>query len=318
MNSLKELAKALKKSKKVALFTHISPDSDALGSVFAMYHALNSLGKQAVIFIEENYSDANKHLIDEKLINRDVCNSADFDTFLCCDASSLQRLGKYADVFDIKNNTIVLDHHYCTKHIARFNHVDASMSSCSELVYELLKIMKVRFNNKILSYIYMGLTSDTNSFINSNTNAHSFKVAYELAKAGVDMNAINEALFRSVTKTEIRFKQFLWTNYKIDKDIAYIIVRYKDLQELQGDNKDCSGYSAKLLTIDKVKYSFSLVEKEPGLISLSMRSRKGSNVRSVAEKLGGGGHICAAGAKFKGTNLNKIKKEIIQSIRDQQ
>ena len=318
MNSLKELAKVLKKSKKIALFTHISPDSDALGSIFAVYHALRSLGKEATIFIEENYSDANKHLIDEKLINRDECNSAEFDTFFCCDASSLQRLGKYAENFDLKNNTLVLDHHYCTKYIAKYNYIDASMSSCSELVYELLKVMKVKFNNKMLSYIYMGLTSDTNSFVNSNTNAHSFKVAYELALAGVDMNFINEALFRSVTKTEIRFKQFLWTNYKIDKDIAYVIVKYKDLQELQGDNKDCSGYSAKLLTIDKIKYSFSLVEKEPGVISLSMRSRKGSNVRSVAEKLGGGGHICAAGAKFKGSNLNKIKKEIIQAIREQQ
>ena len=163
----------------------------------------------------------------------------------------------------------------------------------------------------------MGLTSDTNSFVNSNTNAHSFKVAYELAKAGVDMNAINEALFRSVTKREIRFKQFLWTNYKIDKEIAYIVVSYKNLQELKGDHKDCSGFSAKLLTIDHVKYSFSLVEKEPGVLTLSMRSRKGSNVRSVAEKLGGGGHICAAGAKFQGKNLSKIKNEIIEAIRNQ-
>ncbi|MBQ8444406.1 MAG: hypothetical protein IJX25_03545, partial [Clostridia bacterium] len=100
-----------------------------------------------------------------------------------------------------------------------------------------------------------------------------------------------------------------------DKDIAYILMDYKTLQSLKGNSTDCSGYSSKLLTIENINYSFSLIEKEPGLMTLSMRSRAGYNVRLASEKLGGGGHSCAAGAKINATSLNKIKKEVIDAIR---
>ncbi|MBQ8908898.1 MAG: bifunctional oligoribonuclease/PAP phosphatase NrnA [Clostridia bacterium] len=316
MNSLKDLSKVLKKSKKVALFTHINPDSDALGSVFALYYALKTMGKDAEIFVKGDISDVQKRLIDAKVINSGECNINLFDTYMCCDVSDLKRLGDYADVFNLKNNTIVLDHHIATQLIGKYNHIDASISSCTELVYDLLKLMKTHFNSKILTCIYMGLTSDTNSFINSNTNEHSFKVAYEIAKFGLDLTAINEIMYKSVSKKEVAFKQYLWTNYKLDKDIAYVLMDYKTLQSLSGNSTDCSGFSSKLLTLDNVNYSFSIIEKEPGVLSISMRSRAGYNVRSAAEKLGGGGHSCAAGAKAQGTTLSKLKKVVIDAIRN--
>jgi len=151
--------------------------------------------------------------------------------------------------------------------------------------------------------------------VNSNTNAHSFKVAYEIAKMGFDANPINEIIYKSVSKKEIAFKQYLWNNYKQDQDIAYILVNNKTLKEMKGDSTDCSNYSAKLLTIDKINYSFSIIEKEPGVLSVSLRSRAGYNVRLTAEQLGGGGHSCAAGAKVKGTSLNTVKKQILDIIK---
>jgi len=318
MNSLKDLAKALKKSNKVALFTHKGPDSDALGCVFAMYYGLKSLGKEAEIFISDEIPYVNKKLVDMKSINIGECNPSLFDTFMCCDVSEPHRIGSNTNnIFNLTNNTIVLDHHLTCQLTGRYNYIDASISSCSELVYDLLKLMKVKFNTKILSSVYMGLTSDTNSFINTNTNAHSFKIAYEIAKSGIDLNPINETIYKSVSKKEIKFKQFLWNNYKTTKDIAYIIIDQKTLTELNGNGNDCSNYSAKLLTMENINYSFSLIEKEPGIISVSMRCRAGYNVRTVTEKLGGGGHTCAADAKIKGTNFNKVKKEIISIIRQQ-
>lgn len=316
MNSLKDLAKVLKKSKKIALFTHINPDSDAIGSVFALFYAFRATGKEVDIFIEDKLPSPNKRIVDETVVKTGECNVADYDTFMCCDVSDLNRLGKYSQVYDLKNNTIVLDHHMTTKLIGRYNYIDASISSASELVYDLLKLMKIKMTNKVLTCIYMGLTSDTGSFINSNTNEHSFKVAHEIARAGVDMNFVNEILFKSVTKKQIGFKQYLWNNYKLEKDIAYIVVDYKTLQELKGDYSDCSNFSAKLIQIENIKYSFSLIEREPGFVSLSLRSRAGYNVRAVAEKLGGGGHICASGAKFQAANITKIKKEVLKAIKE--
>ncbi|MBO5394382.1 MAG: DHH family phosphoesterase [Clostridia bacterium] len=315
MNSLKDIAKVLKKAKRIALFTHNNPDSDALGCVFGLYYAFKTMGKEAEIFIKDEIPYVNQRLIDTKLINSGECSPTQFDTFMCCDVSELQRIGCGDNIFNLTNNTIVLDHHITAQLIGKYNHIDASISSCSELVYDLLKLMKVRFNAKILSCIYMGLSADTNSFINANTNAHSFKVAYEIAKFGIDLTTINEVIYKSMSKDEIAFKQYLWNNYKAEKDVAYIVMDYKTLQELKGNNSSCSNFSSKLLSIDKINYAFSLIEKEPGVLSLSMRSRSGYNVRIVAEKFGGGGHTCAAGAKIASKAINKIKKEIVSAIR---
>ena len=316
MNSIKEIAKVLKKSKKIAIFSHDRPDYDALGSTYALYFGLKSLGKEVSMFQEENIPETYKTFFDDDFITYGQCDSTDFDTFICCDVSSLNRLGIYASLYNYQNNTIVFDHHITTKLIGKYNYVDASMSSCSEMVYDLLKMMKVHFSTKILSYIYIGLSSDTKSFINNNTNEHSFKVAYEILKFGVDTTKINDILYRSIAKKEVDFQKYLWNNYKIEKNIAYLTMDNKTLQSLGGDFDMCSGFSGKLIKIEGIKYAFSLIEREPGIISLSMRSRAGYNCRSIAEKLGGGGHFYASGATIKSTSFAKVRKEVIKTIKD--
>ena len=316
MNSLKEIAKVLKKSNKIALFGHISTDFDALGSLFSLYHSLKSLGKQPTVFVQDKLTEQQKLFVDVDLIESGDCDISAFDTFVCCDVSDKKMLGKYAHIYNCTNNTIVLDHHVATQLIGKYNYIDASMSSCSELVYELLKLLKVRFTSKILSYVYIGLSSDTKSFVNSNTNEHSFKVAYEIAKFGIDMNRVNEVLYKTKTRKEISFQQYLWNNYKIQRDCAYFTIDYKTLQELKGDHTNCSGFSGKLICIEKVNYAFTIIEKEPGLLTVSLRSKMGYNVRKVAEKFGGGGHICASGASVKNVKIPQIKNEILKSIKE--
>ena len=45
-----------------------------------------------------------------------------------------------------------------------------------------------------------------------------------------------------------------------------------------------------------------------------MRSKKGYDVRVIAEELGGGGHICAAGAKFEAKNIQEAKKRVLDAM----
>ena len=56
MHSIKEISAIIKKAKKIAIFTHISPDFDALGSSNALYFALKELGKDVEIFIREKFA----------------------------------------------------------------------------------------------------------------------------------------------------------------------------------------------------------------------------------------------------------------------
>ena len=50
MSTLKEIAKKLKAANKVAVFTHLNPDGDALGSAFAIKSVLEHIGKDADVY----------------------------------------------------------------------------------------------------------------------------------------------------------------------------------------------------------------------------------------------------------------------------
>ena len=53
MKTIQELSLKLKKEKSVAIFCHIRPDGDTLGSALALFHALNNLGIKAKVFCDD-------------------------------------------------------------------------------------------------------------------------------------------------------------------------------------------------------------------------------------------------------------------------
>lgn len=314
MNKLKEIAKVIKKAKSIALFMHISPDYDALASSFALYYTMKKMNKVVEIFSKDKLNSTQKKIFDETIINNKSCKRENFDLFICSDVSSLNRLGDYSNIFTTKDKTIIIDHHVCNEEIGYYNYINNNRSSCSEIIFDLLKLLPPKLDLKIATLLYAGLSSDTASFINSNTNEFSLSTAYNLTKMGVNINQINQILYETRTLKEIDFKKYLWNNYKIKKDCAYCLMDYDTLKMLKGKKSDCISYSKSLISIENINYSFSIVEEKKGEYNLSMRSKIGFDVRKVAEKVGGGGHICAAGAKFQAKNINEASKIILDNL----
>lgn len=314
MNNIKELAKVIKKAKSIAIFTHISPDFDALGSSFSLYYTLKSLGKNVNVFIKEKLN-LHQKLLFEDIANHGTCKEKEFDLFICVDVSALNRLGDYAYVFKNKsNNTMVIDHHVCIEQFCKYNYINNDRSSCCEIILDLLKAMKVKLDSKVASYLYAGLSSDTSSFQNSGTKINSHLAAIDLISYGADIHKVNQVLYETRSIKEIAFKKYLWNNFKIYKDCAYCLVDYKSITNLKGKKADCDTFSRSLVSIEGINRSFSLIEEKEGIFNLSMRSKIGYDVRTVAEKVGGGGHICAAGAKFEAKNIQAAKKIILDAM----
>lgn len=313
---LKKIAKEIKGAKKIALFTHISPDCDALGSVFALYNALTGIGKKVEIYSKDNFTSTDELLFDLSVVKSADCDAEKYDLFIACDVSTLKRLGDYAKVFKEKENTVLIDHHHNSEQIGKYNFVNPQRSSCCEIVFDLLQLLKIKISSIVASNLYCGLSSDTNSFINSNTNVLSFETAHKLIEFGADIGKLNELLYHTRSKKSLKFKSYLWNNYKIKDDIAYILMPYEELHSLKGKKSDCDGYSHSLITIQGVNYSFSIVEEIKGFFNISMRSKANYDVRAKAEKLGGGGHICASGARFNAKSINEAKNKVLKAIKD--
>ena len=69
-DSIKKIAKTVKKNTKIALVTHIGPDFDALGSSLSLYYGLKQMGKNVSIFVNDELSENQKLLVDINVIEK--------------------------------------------------------------------------------------------------------------------------------------------------------------------------------------------------------------------------------------------------------
>ncbi|MBO4779954.1 MAG: bifunctional oligoribonuclease/PAP phosphatase NrnA, partial [Selenomonadaceae bacterium] len=72
------------------------------------------------------------------------------------------------------------------------------------------------------------------------------------------------------------------------------------------------GFVDEIRVIDTVDVAFLITEKAPNFCRVRMRS-KGVDVSKVAVKLGGGGHVRAAGCTLK-TTLAEAEKILVEAI----
>ena len=54
---MKLIHEYIQNANKIAIFTHQSPDGDAMGSSLAIYHFVTSLGKNAQVIVPNAYPD---------------------------------------------------------------------------------------------------------------------------------------------------------------------------------------------------------------------------------------------------------------------
>ena len=315
-NSLKDIARLIKRSGKIAIFTHINPDYDALGSSLALYYACQSLNKEVDIYIKDELTKTQRLLVDSTVLKNEFTDRQ-YDVFISTDVSSKELLGDYKDVFINAQTNIVIDHHSSNELIGKFTFREPSYSSCSEIIFLLIKLMKVKITDKIASLVYVGLSGDTNSFTNTNTNQNSYYTACECYKYGGDTVKINEIMYRTQTTKETELEKYLLNNYHTRNDVAYCVVTLKTLEEMDARKADCDFYSSKLISMEGINIAFSVIESKPNYYNLSFRSKYGFNVRDIASKFGGGGHIGAAGAKLQYDDVDKLLNQILETIEAQ-
>lgn len=317
-NSLNVIAKRILNSKKVAIFAHIAPDYDALGSALALKCGLEKIGIEAMYFAPEKLGFHESLIFGDENIAYEL-NHIDanrYDLFVSVDSPSVKRLGKYSDIFVNHRDRIVIDHHKNIDLRGNLNYICPNKSSCCEIIFSLLKTLGVKIEGKIASYLYTGLSGDTNSFKNTSTSAESFECAKELSKCGADLVDINQKIYKNTNDIEINLKKYLLNHYKIVGDCAYILVSNKVLKRLKGNKIYCEGFSTFLVNILGINYAYSVVEIENKTFSISLRSKDGYEVRSTAESLGGGGHLVASGAKITAKSVKQANAIVFNKLKE--
>ncbi len=296
-----------------AVFTHINPDGDALGSAYALTSALLTYRKKAVVFLLENPP----HKYDLKEFRPlfqlfSIYNIEDFDAHISVDCGDRNRLGKVKDIFRDKP-CMNLDHHISNDNFADVNYVEDAPAT-GEIVYDIMGALSVPVLRVAQLALYTAIASDTGNFTYANTTPKSLSIFSELMDAGLDVNYVANRIFndRSLGATKLICTFIQNLRLHLEDRLAISTIMLEDIENAGAKVDDCEALINYARDVDTVELAIFIRELKKDVYKISLRSKdEGVDVAQFASIYGGGGHKRAAGCLMKG-NIHDIMQDVIR------
>ena len=311
---LVDAAELLRQAERVTIVTHRNPDGDAVGSASALGSALITLGKEVRLVCPDPlppYLLASPRAANmTQTLGDDTC-----DLFVCIDVSDpalLYDLPVDSPDFFTGQNSLNLDHHLSNLRYARFNYVDPSAASASEIIADLLALLGVPIQREEAEDLLYGIVNDTHSFQNSNTTPRTLRLTADLVEAGADLSAITYNLLIARNPSAAR----LWAavlptlDFADTERVAFLTVSLAALARAGATMVDADGLVEFLRSVRTVELAILFKQTGPDSYRLSIRTSSLIDATLIAGRYGGGGHRRAAGGDAKGTEA-EIKLQLL-------
>ena len=282
--------------KNIVITTHHGPDGDAIGSCFALAHALQVSGFNAQVVIDK-YSPKYEIIDGSKFVFNGDFTKLSCDLLVSVDCGDISRVYAPGGLFELAPVTINIDHHLGNDEFANFNFIDTSAAATAQIVFEIISDF-VEIDKNMADALYMGIVTDTGSFKYSATSPRTMQIAAKLIEAGANFTAITQATMYTKTKTEVAIFTTALQNMRFEGQVAYTTISLAEMRVLSARRYDLEGIVEYMRNIDGILASSIICEREGELVKASFRSHS-IDVRLIAASLGGGGHKYAAAAEFK-------------------
>ncbi len=305
---------------KIFVMGHEMTDVDSFGAAIGIYRACAALGKRAYIVVNDvtmslrplydSYRNNPDYPDDLLLTSEQAMALADENSMVVVVDANRPQMTECRDLLQVTKTIIVLDHHRQSSDSinALLSYIEPNASSACEMVAEILQYITddIRIPSMEASTMYAGIMIDTNNFTNS-TGVRTFEAAAFLRRCGADITQVRK-MFRD-DMDAYRAKATVISNAEIYRE-RFAFAEGKDLHT---ESPTIVGAQAanELLDINHVIASFVFTEYN-GRIYVSARSIDEVNVQLIMERVGGGGHMNAAGAQFDDTDLDKA----VQAVKD--
>lgn len=291
-----ELADWFRARDHFCILTHRRPDGDTIGCAAALCRGLRKLGKDAVIFENEQFTPKYQPFL-QGLTAPEIPEGA---VIVSVDMASkglfpLNLPQPYPEV------ALAIDHHSSHTPFAPLVFLQTE-AACGENIWKLLDELGVEPDKDLANAIYLAVSTDTGCFRFSNTTANTLRCAAWCKEHGADCFAINRAMFMIRSPGRIVLEGRLMERMEFLKSgkIAICPIEQSLLDELgltEDDIDDISDFPRQIRGVE-VGATLRQVEGEKGKISL--RTTPGVDAAAICGLLGGGGHVAAAGATVEG------------------
>lgn len=301
------LMQKLLKEKSVALFMHMRPDGDTIGSTLALSKALTQKGIEVKVFCSDAIPNKFSYLQSVETVNNVF--SGEYSALVSVDCADVTRLGDFASAFASHKNTYNVDHHISNTKYAENNYVENNASNC-ENVYELIVEAGLKIDSEIANLLLTGIVTDTGNFAHSNVTPKTFEIASKLLTFGANVNEIVYQNFKAQTKERAKLHGMVTSKirYFLDDRFGVITITQDDFIKSGATQDQTEGFIDFLMGVNSVEVGACVMEIAKEKYKISFRS-KGVDVNAVAGTFGGGGHTLASGCQIHG-----LYEEVIDKI----
>lgn len=315
---ISDIIKALHEGESFLITAHVRLDGDALGSELAVYLMLRDMGKKAVVYNQDRTPERYQFLPAAHHITHTLSNIEQYDTCIVLDCSDLSRVGEEAENIQKIKKLINIDHHVSNNGFCPLKMLDARASSTGELVFRLMREMRIKMTRDICTNLYAAIITDTGNFRYSTTTKETFAAAGVLVGEGVNPQRVSESIYESDSPARLKLLARALSTLSLDLEnkVGSMVVTQKDLMEAGAAWEHTEGFVDIPRTVRGIEVSVLYTQRGEDNFKLSLRSKAKFDVEKVARKFGGGGHIHASSCWMKG-DIETIKSQIIQAVREQ-
>ncbi|MFZ3131129.1 MAG: bifunctional oligoribonuclease/PAP phosphatase NrnA [Desulfosporosinus sp.] len=298
-NNSEEMIEILRKAPKVALFSHVSPDGDCIGSMLAIGLALEKMGKEVSFYNPDPVPSYLAFLPGSSRIRQELpCPQPKILLFVDC--SDLGRVNMTRSEILGDSTVLNVDHHISNLFFGDFNWVDAQASAVGEVALTFINRLGVEIDGDMATNLYTAIVTDSGCFEYSNTTAQTHRLTADLLDKGVDLLSIHNNIFNQKPLAQIKLLACALNGLEIHADgqLAIMILSAEDFQGSGAKQELSEGLVNHARSIAGVEVAVLLKEVGPE-IKGALRSNLWLNVNEIAAQFGGGGHQRAAGCTFR-------------------
>ena len=329
---MNEIHSYIQHATKVAIFTHQSPDGDAMGSSLAMYHYIRSLGKEAQVVVPNAFPDflawmpgADTVMLYDTQRTEANAYLETADLVVCTDFNDPKRIGALGDkMLQMSCPKVLIDHHLHPTAFADFIVSVPEASSTCELVWEVIGGEVIGDEARdIATCVYTGLMTDTGNFSYNSNRPQIYTMISALVAAGANKDEIYNAVFNQYSVDRMRLVGYcLLQKMRVfpEHHTALIYLSRKELYKFNFQAGDAEGIVNMPLQSKDIYYSVFMredkatpdeMEKNGGIktkVKLSFRSQGDRPVNIFAKEVfNGGGHANASGGEYYGSVAEAVE-----------
>ena len=320
-----EIFDKIKNSKKILINCHYNPDPDSVSSALSLYSLIKSLKIEVDIVCPNNKLPSKLSFLDgynEIKLNIDYENF-DFSpydlVFLIDSANSKVVSGKSNTNFLEKiKKLIVIDHHATNNIKANIKLMDNDASSVTEIIYRFFEDNQLEIIPETATKLLTGIYGDTSLLTLPSATERTYDVVNKLVHLNADKNAVVMYLSKSEKLGMYKFWSFALSKIEVEVEnrFAYIFIPFEEYSPFlnleNAKSKVASIFSNGIIDTD---FGIVGVEKEKGVLDLSLRARTDYDTSVIAKALGGGGHRAMSAVLMEGIEFNSAIEKVLEVCR---